>query len=85
MRAPHELPDARLRSGPAKMKPTLEIVILNDYAVLNGGSASVALASARGLASRSVRVTLLTCVGPVAPELRSVPNLEVICLGQEEI
>ena len=67
------------------MKPTLEIVILNDYAVLNGGSASVALASARGLASRSVRVTLLTCVGPVAPELRSVPNLEVICLGQEEI
>ncbi len=67
------------------MRPPLEIVILNDFAALNGGSASVALASARGLATRSLRVTLLTCVGPVAPELRSVPNLEVICLGQEEI
>jgi glycosyltransferase involved in cell wall biosynthesis len=67
------------------MNPPLEIVILNDHAALNGGSASVALASARGLASRSLRVTLLTCVGPVAPELLSVPNLEVICLGQHEI
>ena len=67
------------------MTPPLEVVILNDHAALNGGSASVALASARGLAARSVRVTLLTCVGPVAPELRGVPDLEVICLGQEEI
>jgi glycosyltransferase involved in cell wall biosynthesis len=30
-------------------------------------------------------VTLVTCVGPVAPELNSVPNLKVICLGQQEI
>jgi glycosyltransferase involved in cell wall biosynthesis len=67
------------------MSLPMEIVILNDHAALNGGSASVALASARGLASRSLKVTLLTCVGPVAPELRSVPNLEVICLDQPEI
>lgn len=67
------------------MSPPSEIVILNDHAALNGGSASVSLASARGLASRSFNVTLLTCVGPVAPELCSVPNLKVICLGQQEI
>ncbi len=67
------------------MRPLPEVVILNDHAALTGGSASVALASARGLAARSVRVTLVACVGPVAPELRQVANLEVVCLGQQEI
>jgi glycosyltransferase involved in cell wall biosynthesis len=67
------------------MNPKLEIVILNDHAVRNGGSAAVALASARGLASRSIRVTLVTCIGPVAPELLLMPNLEVVCLDQQEI
>jgi glycosyltransferase involved in cell wall biosynthesis len=67
------------------MTAPLEIVILNDHASLTGGSAAVALASARGLAARGHRVTLLTCVGPVAPGLRQVPNLEVICLEQPEI
>ena len=58
--------------------PSLEVVVLNDYATLNGGSTAVAIASALGLAERGVRVTLFTCVGPVAPQLRDVPNLEVI-------
>ncbi len=65
--------------------PSLEVVVLNDYATLNGGSTAVAIASALGLAERGVRVTLFTCVGPVAPQLRDVPNLEVICLEQAEI
>jgi glycosyltransferase involved in cell wall biosynthesis len=67
------------------MTAPLDVVILNDHASLTGGSAAVALASARGLAARGNRVTLLTCVGPVAPGLSAVPNLEVVCLGQEEI
>ncbi|HEY5792004.1 MAG TPA: glycosyltransferase, partial [Chthoniobacterales bacterium] len=66
-------------------KMEIEVVILNDYASVTGGSTSVALASALGLAARGVRVTLFTCVGPVAPELIDVPNLEVICLDQPEI
>ena len=66
-------------------KPPLEIVILNDFASTNGGSTAVALASALGLAARDIPVTLFTCVGPVAPQLIGVPNLEVICLGQAEI
>ena len=61
------------------------VVILNDQANVTGGAATVALASARGLAAQGVPVTLFTAVGPVAPELVGVPNLEVICLGQREI
>jgi glycosyltransferase involved in cell wall biosynthesis len=62
-----------------------EIVILNDYASLTGGSTAVALASAVGLASRDVAVTFFAAVGPVAPQLLDVPNLKVVCLGQPEI
>jgi glycosyltransferase involved in cell wall biosynthesis len=63
----------------------LEVVILNDYASLTGGSTAVALASAVGLAARGVAVTYFAPVGPVAPQLLGVPNLKVICLGQPEI
>ncbi|HTQ32094.1 MAG TPA: glycosyltransferase family 4 protein [Opitutaceae bacterium] len=62
-----------------------EIVILNDYAAPTGGSTAVAVASAVALAARGLRVTFFSCVGPVAPQLRNVPNLQVICLGQREI
>ena len=61
------------------------VVILNDQASVTGGSATVALASARGLAAQGVEVTLFAAVGPVAPEIQNVPGLEVICLGQREI
>lgn len=62
-----------------------EIIILNDFAALNGGASVVALNSARELAARGDRVTLFTAVGPVDPALRGIDNLEVVCLGQEEI
>jgi len=62
----------------------VEIVILNDHAMLNGGPPPLPCV-ARGLASRSIRVTLVTCIGPVAPRTLSMPNLEVVCLGQQEI
>jgi glycosyltransferase involved in cell wall biosynthesis len=64
---------------------SLEVIILNDYASLTGGSTAVAIASAVGLASRDVAVTFFAPVGPVAPQLIDVPNLKVICLGQREI
>lgn len=67
------------------MKQPLEVVVLHDYASLNGGSSAVAIASAVGLAACGVRVTFFACVGPVAPELRDVPNLTVVCLQQHEI
>jgi glycosyltransferase involved in cell wall biosynthesis len=63
----------------------IEVIILNDYASLTGGSSAVAFASALGLAARDIPVTLFTCVGPVALQLRAFPNLKVICLDQLEI
>jgi len=63
----------------------MEVLILNDYASVTGGSSAVALASARGLAARGIGVTLFTCVGPVAPDLAGQPNLELVCLDQPEI
>lgn len=65
--------------------PPREVIVLNDYASFNGGSSSVALASALGLARQGIKVTLFTCVGPVDPQLLGVPNLTVVCLGQAEI
>lgn len=62
-----------------------DIIILNDYAALTGGSSAVAIASAVGLARRGHRVTYFSCVGPVAPQLQDVPGLDIVCLDQPEI
>jgi glycosyltransferase involved in cell wall biosynthesis len=48
---------------------TLDVVVVNDFAHVNGGAAEVALSSAVGLAGRGHKVTLLAAVAPVAPEL----------------
>ncbi len=64
---------------------TSDIIILDDYASTAGGSSSVAIASALGLAARGFPVTYFSCVGPVAPRLRDVPGLEVVCLDQPEL
>jgi glycosyltransferase involved in cell wall biosynthesis len=47
----------------------LDIVLLNDFAHVNGGAAQVALSEAIGLAKRGHRLDFLAAVGPVAPEL----------------
>jgi glycosyltransferase involved in cell wall biosynthesis len=64
---------------------SLNIVILNDYGSITGGSSAVALASAIGLAQEGASVTLLTAVDPIAEKLRAVRGLRVIGLGQHEI
>lgn len=63
----------------------MQVLILNDFAEVRGGSDQVALAEARGLAARGHRVTLWTAVGPVAESLKGVPGLEVCCLGGHDI
>src|SRR5258708_10296867 len=67
---------------PAMNRESLEVVVLNDYASLTGGSTAVALASAVGLAARDLVVTFFAAVGPVAPQLIGLPNLKVTCLRQ---
>lgn len=63
----------------------MKIIILSDYAFINGGNAQIALNTAVALANRNYDVTLFTAVGPVADFLKNIPNLKVICLNQHDI
>ena len=60
------------------------IVIVNDFAHVNGGAAQVALESAKALAGRGLRVILFTAVEPIDESLAE-SGVEVICIGQQEI
>jgi len=63
----------------------VDVVVVNDFAHIRGGSDRAALESAVGLARAGHRVLLFTAVGPVAPHLLEVPGLEVRCLGAQDI
>lgn len=60
------------------------IIVVNDFAHVEGGATQVAIASAIGLANQGHEVTYLTAVGPVASELRESP-VRVIITGQHAI
>ncbi|SEC61093.1 glycosyltransferase family 4 protein [Terriglobus roseus] len=60
------------------------VVIINDNARITGGADKIALQSAIGMAARGNSVTLLTAVGPIAPELR-IPGIEIVSTDQQEI
>jgi glycosyltransferase involved in cell wall biosynthesis len=62
----------------------LDIIVANDFAHVNGGSAQVALSSALGLAERGHRVTFFAAVPPVADSLRSA-GVNVVLTGQYDI
>lgn len=62
----------------------MRIVILNDFAHVNGGAASVAIASAVGLARRGHDVIFFSAVAPIDPELEKA-GVCVICTKQYEI
>jgi glycosyltransferase involved in cell wall biosynthesis len=58
----------------------MHVVIISDFAEVNGGAANVAVASARGIAERGVRVTYLHGMPPVDDSLRH-PNITPVWLG----
>ncbi|MDY6859981.1 MAG: glycosyltransferase family 4 protein [Pseudomonadota bacterium] len=60
------------------------IVIANDTAWLNGGTAKVAFTEARGLVERGLRVIFFAPAGPIDPAL-AASGAEVICLDQPDI
>lgn len=60
------------------------VVIVNDFAYVNGGAGQVALSSALGLAQRGRDVTVFSAVGPAMASL-SGSNIRLICTGQQEI
>lgn len=61
------------------------IIVINDFAHINGGASQVALNTAIGLAQEGFQVTVFCAVAPVMPELLGQPGLEVICTNQHEI
>ena len=66
------------------MTTGLNIVILNDFAYVEGGASQVALRGAMGLAARGHSVTLIAAVGPVMPELAQ-SRVKVLCTDQAAI
>jgi glycosyltransferase involved in cell wall biosynthesis len=62
----------------------MNILILNDFGHVNGGTAQVAVADAVALAQAGPAVTFFCAVGLVAPEPKRAGG-RVICLGQQEI
>ena len=62
----------------------MRVVVVNDFAHVNGGAAAVAIDSAIGLARRGHRVSFFSAVGPVDSRLRDA-GVEVVCTGQHEI
>src|SRR4051794_40412948 len=48
----------------------MNVVVVNDYAFVNGGATRVAILSANALAQRGVRVHFFAAVGPPADSLR---------------
>jgi glycosyltransferase involved in cell wall biosynthesis len=63
---------------------THSIIVVNDFAHVEGGASQVAIASAVGLANQGHQVTYLSAVGPVASELRDSP-VRVLLTGQHAI
>ena len=58
----------------------MRVVIITDFAEVNGGAPNVAIASARGIAERGVHVTYLHGMPAVDDSLRH-PNITPVCLG----
>lgn len=63
----------------------MNIIIVNDFAYVNGGAGVVAINTAKSLAARGHTVILFTAVGPIGDELKDIKSLKVICLNQNDI
>jgi len=63
----------------------LNVVIVNDFAYVEGGASQIAIGSAKALAGRGHSVILFTAVGPVEEELNQTRGVKVICLKQQGI
>lgn len=59
----------------------MNVVIVNDYAFVNGGASKVAISTAVGLAERGLSVTFFCGVGPVDQRLAS-SSVSIQCLNR---
>lgn len=63
----------------------MKVIIVSDYAMVNGGAGKIALESARALAEVVDEVTVFTAIGEPAHFLLEKENLKVITLGQKPV
>lgn len=61
------------------------IVIINDFGHINGGSAQVAINTALGLSKYGQRVYYFYAVEPLDQRIEEAPNIEVFCTHQTDI
>ncbi|NNE50964.1 MAG: glycosyltransferase family 4 protein [Sulfitobacter sp.] len=64
--------------------PLRRVLIVGDFAAINGGQAKVAIDSARLLADAGLEVIFFAASGPVCAEL-SHPRIRTVCLGQHTL
>jgi glycosyltransferase involved in cell wall biosynthesis len=64
--------------------PLRSVLVVSDFASINGGGAKVAIDGARLSAEAGLDVTFFALVGPIAPELAH-PKITVVCLDQSDI
>lgn len=62
----------------------MNVIIVYDFAYVNGGAAGVAIAEALALAEENYPVTFFSAVGPVDSRLLE-SSVDVICLHQQEL
>lgn len=63
----------------------MNVIIVNDYAHINGGASSMALYTAKLLAMSGYKVILFAAVGPIDKTLMEYDNIRIICLGEYDI
>lgn len=63
----------------------LKVIIVNDFAYVNGGASQVAVTVAKLLAKNGHDVVFFAAVGPIGEELKDAQNLSVVCLNQKDI
>ena len=61
-----------------------KIILVYDFAFINGGAAKVAITEAIALAERGYDVTFFAGVGPVDEKIISA-GVKVVCLEQTEL
>lgn len=66
------------------MSTISNIIIINDFAYINGGAGKVAISSAIGLSNLGYNVIMFTAVGPIDNSLKQ-SKVKVVCLGQKDI
>ena len=63
----------------------LKVLVLNDYAFVEGGAGRVAIESSIKLAGENNDVVFFSAVGPISDELKEAPFRRIICLNQKDI